>query len=139
MWTQEHQDRTAAGPETVWRLLSDVSSWPTWNPDVMAAEIDGAFAVGATIRMSIASGDVIPLRLAEVEENRRFVDEAELDGILVRTDHRLEADGSSGTRVVYAITVSGEAPDAVLAEVGEGISADFPQTLAGLVAAASGA
>ncbi|HSP39568.1 MAG TPA: SRPBCC family protein [Frankiaceae bacterium] len=138
MWSAEHRDETPAPTERVWQLMSDVASWSAWNPDVTTAEIDGPFEAGSTIRMQTASGDVIPLRLTEVTAGRQFVDEAEVDGITVRTDHRLEIDSDSGqTRVVYAVSITGEAPDAVLAEIGDAVSSDFPETIAGLVAAAA--
>ena len=40
----------AAPPETVWDVISDIDSWPTWNADVKAAKLDGTVAVGSVFR-----------------------------------------------------------------------------------------
>jgi len=138
MWEYEYTQNAAVPAATVWQAWADVPGWRTWNPDVTAAAVDGPFGAGSTVEMTLGSGDVIPLRLVEVVPGERFTDEASLDGIVVRTLHRVDAatdgDPAGGCRVTYATQVSGEAPEEVLAEVGAGITADFPQTVAALLA-----
>jgi uncharacterized protein YndB with AHSA1/START domain len=36
--------------EAVWNLLTAIERWPTWNPDVKSASLDGLAAEGATFR-----------------------------------------------------------------------------------------
>ena len=36
----------AATPEEVWLVLSDIESWPRWNPDVKDVRVDGPLAPG---------------------------------------------------------------------------------------------
>jgi uncharacterized protein YndB with AHSA1/START domain len=40
----------AAGPETVWDVLTDINGWPRWNADVKSARMEGPLAVGSTFR-----------------------------------------------------------------------------------------
>lgn len=134
MWEYEHVAESTAAPADVWAAWADVPGWKEWNPDVAAAGIDGPFGVGALVSMTVGSGDVIPLRLVDVVPGARFVDEATLDGITVRTLHQVEPLPGGGSRVSYGTQVSGAAPADVLAEVGGGITADFPQTVAALLA-----
>lgn len=138
MWTIEHTHATTASAADLWRLWSDVATWPDWNGDVTTATIDGPFAAGSTIAMTLGSGDVIPLTLTAVEPGTAFVDEATLDGVTVRTEHSVQVAGQPGCRLVCAVTVTGEVPDEVLAEVGTGVAADIPSNLAALAAAAEG-
>jgi len=56
----------AATPEVVWATLSEVARWPDWNPEILAARLDGTFAVGATIHWQ-AGGMDIQSRLVRVE------------------------------------------------------------------------
>jgi hypothetical protein len=137
MFEYEHAITTSAAATALWRLWSDVSLWPHWNPDVSAATIDGPFTQGSHIAMTLASGDVIDLTLCDVLDGTSFTDEATLDGIVVRTVHRLDPQSDGTVRVVYATTVSGEAPSEVLTEIGTGITADFPDTVQSLVAHAA--
>jgi uncharacterized protein YndB with AHSA1/START domain len=40
----------AASPEVVWDVISDIEAWPSWNPDVKTATLDGPLAVGSVFR-----------------------------------------------------------------------------------------
>jgi hypothetical protein len=65
----------------------------------------------------------------------------ELDGPLaVGVTFRMTPPGegtiTGGTTVTYRVEVTGDVPDDVAEEVGQAISADFPDILASLVAAA---
>jgi uncharacterized protein YndB with AHSA1/START domain len=91
MWTTEYNVETTASPEAVWRLWADVAGWPTWNRDIETIEIDGPFAAGSTIFMKPYGEDPVELRIAEAVEPERFVDEADLGEVVVRTSHRVQS------------------------------------------------
>jgi len=55
--------------------------------------------------------------------------------VVIRTVHRLTAVGPHTTRVTYRTEITGPAPD----DLGPGITADFPETMAALVRAAQAA
>ena len=65
-----------------------------------------------------------------------FVDEAQLDGLTVRTIHRAERVGPARTAITYRMEITVPAADTVGAEVRAEMSGDFPETLARLVARA---
>jgi uncharacterized protein YndB with AHSA1/START domain len=132
MWTNEQSIETAASPAAIWRLWSDVAGWPEWNADIEHIEISGPFAAGSTITMVPFDQDPIELRIADAVEPERFVDEAELADVVVRTIHRIEALKGGRSRVVYRMEISGPAADTVGPELGPQISADFPETLSAL-------
>jgi uncharacterized protein YndB with AHSA1/START domain len=128
MWSTEHSVETSASPEAVWRLWADVPRWPDWNADLAQAELEGEFREGSTIRMTSKDGDVVELRIAEAVEPERFVDEAALGGITVRTTHLVQPTG----RIVYRMEITGPDADAVGPELGPQISGDFPDVLKAL-------
>ena len=123
---------TAASPEAIWRLWSDVASWPAWNADIEHIEISGPFAAGSTISMTPIGQDPVELRIAEAVEPDLFVDEANLGDVVVRTIHHIERLQGGRSGVTYRMEISGPAADSVGPELGPQISADFPQTLAAL-------
>jgi hypothetical protein len=127
MWSYEHSIETTVAPERIWAVWSDVPGWAAWNPDIDRIAIDGPFAAGSEIAM-----DAVRLRLADVRENEGFVDEAVLGDTTVRTVHRLDRLGDGRVRVTYRTEISG--PDG--GELGPAITADFPETMAALVARA---
>jgi uncharacterized protein YndB with AHSA1/START domain len=132
MWSSAHSVETSASPEAVWCLWADVPRWPEWNADLARAELDGPFAAGSTIRMTSREGETVELRIAEAVEPERFVDEADLGTIVVRTTHRLEEAGPRRVRVVFRMEITGSEADTVGPELGPQISGDFPDVLAAL-------
>jgi hypothetical protein len=63
-----------------------------------------------------------------------FVDEARIDGLVLRTVHRVDRVGGGRTRVVYRMEISGSGA----AEIGPAVTADWPVTMAALVKLAEG-
>jgi uncharacterized protein YndB with AHSA1/START domain len=133
MWTTEHSIETAASPEAIWRLWSDVRTWPEWNADIERIEISGPFATGSTIAMTPAGQDTVELRITEASEPHLFVDQADLGEVVVRTVHRIDRQDDRRNVVTYRMEISGPAADTVGPELGPQISGDFPETLAALV------
>jgi Polyketide cyclase / dehydrase and lipid transport len=133
MWTTEHSIETTASPEAIWRLWSDVATWPEWNEDIEKIEISGPFAVGSTIAMTPNGQDTVELRIAEASVPHLFIDEAEFLDVVVRTVHRIDPLGGDRSKVIYRMEISGPAADTVGPELGPQIRSDFPETLSGLV------
>jgi uncharacterized protein YndB with AHSA1/START domain len=133
MWATEHSIETNTAPEAIWRLWADVAGWPAWNGDIERIELVGPFAAGSRIVMTPIGEEPVELRIAEAVEPERFVDEAELGEIVVRTMHRVERLDGERTRVTYRMEITGPAAETLGPQIGPEISGDFPQTLAALV------
>jgi hypothetical protein len=136
MWSAEQGIETTSAPEAIWGLWVDVAGWPGWNADLEAAELSGPFAAGSTITMTPHGQEPIELEIAEAVEPERFVDEATLGDVMVRTIHRLERLDGGRIRVVYRMEITGPRADTLGPQIGPEISADFPEVLAALVARA---
>jgi hypothetical protein len=136
MWTAEHSIETSGLPEQIWRLWADVPGWPEWNGDIERIELDGSFAAGGRVVMTPIGQEAIELRIAEAVEPVLFVDEANFDDVVIRTTHRVERVGNARSRVTYRMEIKGPAADTLGPQLGPAISADFPETLAALVARA---
>jgi len=137
MWTTEHQLETGATPEAVWRVWENVPGWPAWNADLERAELSGPFAAGSTITMVSPGQEPIQLRIAEAVEPERFVDEADLGPIVVRTEHRVERLSDGRSRIHYRMEITGAEADTIGPELGPQISADFPDVIRALAELAS--
>ena len=53
----------------VWRILTEIERWPTWNPDVKSVSIEGRVAEGADFRWK-AGPSTISSTLTRVEAPR---------------------------------------------------------------------
>jgi uncharacterized protein YndB with AHSA1/START domain len=111
MWTVEHNIETSALPEQVWRLWADAEGWPEWNTDIERIKLHGSFATGGRIMMTPRGQEAIELRIAEAVEPVQFVDEANLDDVVIRTTHRVELVGNERSRVTYRMEIDGPAAE----------------------------
>jgi uncharacterized protein YndB with AHSA1/START domain len=136
MWENEHSVETSAAPEQIWRLWADVAGWPEWNGDIERIELIGPFAAGSRILMTPIGDEPVELRITEAVEPDRFVDEADMGDIVVRTVHEVQRIDPGRVRVTYRMEITGPAADTLGPQIGPEISGDFPETLAGLVARA---
>jgi hypothetical protein len=138
MWTTERSIEADAAPEAIWALWQDVARWPAWNAGVERAELSGPFASGGAITMVPPGEDPIALTIVEAEAPERFVDEADLGPIVVRTEHLAQRIDDGRVRVTYRTEITGPEADTMGPEIGPQITADFPDVLRSLVASATG-
>jgi uncharacterized protein YndB with AHSA1/START domain len=91
---------------TIWDIQTDIAAWPSWQPDVDGAQVEGPLAVGSTFRWQ-TSGLDITSTVAEVDAPHRIVwggpaqgivavhvwtlSERD-DGVLVHTEESWEGD-----------------------------------------------
>jgi uncharacterized protein YndB with AHSA1/START domain len=128
---------TAAAPDALWRIWSDVEGWPKWNAGIEKIEIDGPFVVDTTFTMTPPAHEPVEMRIVEVVPGELFTDEMDGGDFVVRTAHRLQRLDTECTRVIYRTEITGPAADEVGQRLGPEITADFPQVLAALVSLAS--
>lgn len=79
-----------------------------------------------------AGEDPVPLRITEAVEGERFVDEARFGDLLLRTVHRIDPVGQGRIRVLYRMEITGDGADEAGPQIGPGITADWPDTMASL-------
>jgi hypothetical protein len=138
MWSTEHSIQTTAAPESIWALWTNVGDWPTWNADLDRAELSGPFEEGSAITMFPRDDDPVELRIAEAAAPERFVDQADMGPVVVRTTHLIDRLGDDRSQIVYRMEITGPDADTLGPEIGPQITADFPEVLAKLVAVAEG-
>jgi Polyketide cyclase / dehydrase and lipid transport len=51
--------RIEAAPEIVFRILSDVANWPSWQHSVSSVEIEGPVSSGATFRWKTGCSRIV--------------------------------------------------------------------------------
>ncbi|MGI8648478.1 MAG: polyketide cyclase [Acidimicrobiales bacterium] len=133
MWVYEHGLETSATPQAIWRLWTDVQNWGTWNADIEKVEISGPFAIGVEITMTPLGQDPVRLRITDLTQYERFIDEASIDKLLLRTIHRLARLDQHRTQVTYRMEITGPGADEIGPQIGPAITADWPETMASLV------
>jgi len=118
----------------IWALYDDVTTWPSWDAQAELVTRDGPFAAGTTGTMKFVGQEPLHYRLTKVEPLREFVDETPVDELVVRVSHLLEPLATGRLRITYSAQIDG--PDDQAQQIGPMITADFPQTMASLIALA---
>ncbi|MFI6584267.1 SRPBCC family protein [Embleya sp. NPDC050493] len=133
MWTHEHTVETEVGVEAIWAVLADLDNWAQWDTSLEAVSLEGPFEVGSHVSMTPTGQDPIRLRIVEIEEHARYVDETEFGGVRLRFGHTLTRLPGGGARVAHRLEITGAAADEVGPELGPAITVDFPEAMAALL------
>jgi uncharacterized protein YndB with AHSA1/START domain len=133
MWDFEHSVDVHASRERVWALWTDIAGWPSWNPGVARAELDGPLAEGATGTVRAAGGPTSTLKVLAVEPDRSFVTEASERFMRLRFEHEV-ADAEDGQlRLTQRVRMTGLATPLMRRTVGARLERSIPEALAALV------
>ena len=84
----------AASPEAVWDVLTDLESWPRWNPDVKSMSLEGGLEQGSVFRWRAGPG-TITSTIQHVEAPREIAWTGTTFGIKARHVYRLEPRGEA--------------------------------------------
>ena len=61
----------SASPLEVWAVLTDIGRWPTWNPDVTEARLEGELSLRRHVRLALGAGTMSSV-LRSVEVGREL-------------------------------------------------------------------
>jgi uncharacterized membrane protein len=89
-----HEILIAAPSDTVWALLADINQWPTWNPNISTAALEGELEPGTRFHWR-SGGTAIVSTLQEVEPQRRLSWTGSVMGIRAIHIWHLEPHGNA--------------------------------------------
>jgi uncharacterized protein YndB with AHSA1/START domain len=127
---------TRAPADRVWRIWSDTSTWPSWNPDVQEVKLDRPLGNGATGTMRTNSGGTHNIAIRDVDPGRSFV--LQSDGVpATRLLFKCEVAASGGgSKISQAVTLEGPLSFLFGPMMGGRIAKSFGPVLEGLATAA---
>ena len=131
MATHERSRVTAAPPDRVWDIWSDVSTWPSWNPDVSAVSLDGPFASGTKGGMTTGAG-THAIRLENVVSGHSFDLVTSPVSVTTLRFHCQVVDDANGSGISQGVTKSGLLSPIVSPMMGNQIAGTFDGILNGL-------
>lgn len=128
----------SAPAEKVFSLYANVAGWPSWDPDVKEASIDGALASGVAGTLHPSNGPKSKIILTEVAPNRLFTVESKLPLCVMRFEHEL-SNASGQTKALHRVSFSGALSPLFGRLIGSQIRKGLPHSLQGLKRAAENA
>ena len=120
-----------ASAETIFALYADVAHWPSWDPDVKSASLQGRFASGAVGEVKPHGGPKSAVHFVEVVSNKSVHSECKLPLGKMRFDYELQASGGA-TQVTHRTTFTGPLAPLWGRLIGSGMKKSLPAALAGL-------
>lgn len=120
-----------ASAETVFALYADLANWPSWDPDVKSAHLQGRFASGAVGQVKPHGGPASAVHFVEVVNNKSVHAECKLPLGKMRFDYVLNPAGMA-TQVTHRTTFSGLLAPMWSRLIGSGMKRSLPAALAGL-------
>jgi Polyketide cyclase / dehydrase and lipid transport len=120
---------------TVFGLYTDVGNWPSWDPDLKASSLKGAFASGAVGEVKPHSGPKSELKFVEVIQGKSVRMECKLPLGVMHFDYELQTQGNA-TVATHRTTFSGLLAPIWSRLIGSGMKKTLPAALAGLKKAA---
>ena len=129
---REASRETSAAPAAVWRVWSDVNSWPEWNPDMKASRLDGPIKLGMTGNIDTRSGGKHDVVVTHYDEGRSFeLESTALPGTKMGIRATIAPSGS-GSRITQGFEPRGLLAPIVGPMMGGAILKTFNSVLAGL-------
>jgi uncharacterized protein YndB with AHSA1/START domain len=133
MWEFEHSVQAPASRGRVWELWTDVSGWPSWNPGVGHAQLDGPMTEGATGTVRAVGGPTSTLKVLAIEPGRRFVTETSEWLMRLRFEYELAEEEGGQLLVTHRVRMTGLATPLLRYTVGRRLERSMPAALAALV------
>jgi hypothetical protein len=125
-----------ASSAAVFSLYANVAGWPTWDPDVKAASLEGAFVSGAQGVIAPKGGPKSAIVFTEVVKDRKFTAQCKLPLCVMRFEHVLDEMQGSGTTATHRVIFEGMLAPLFGRLIGSGMRKTLPGALAGLKRAA---
>jgi uncharacterized protein YndB with AHSA1/START domain len=124
--------QTRATPADVWRVWSDVNTWPEWNPDMKESRLDGPLQLGTTGMINTRSGGKHAVVVTHVEPGKSFELESDAMPMTRMAIRATVTPMNGGSRISQAFEARGLLAPIVGPMMGGMILNTFSKVLAGL-------
>ncbi|MEJ7681904.1 MAG: SRPBCC family protein [Segetibacter sp.] len=92
--------------EQIWKLMSDVNNWKTWDETVEYAELQGEFKTGSTFILKPKGGPKVKINLMDVQRPIYFKDKTTFPLAEMYGEHWYE-DTPQGLKITVRMTMKG--------------------------------
>ena len=136
MWSTEYSTATDLAAPAIWAALSDLHHGVALDGNSDRFELHGPFAVGTELTVTPQGQGSFRSTITELTENSVYADRTEFGGLILTFRHTLAPLAGGGTRVTHELVIDGDDAGTMGPELGPQISADFPEAMNALLAAA---
>lgn len=133
MWTRTYS-KTFLGikHEDIWRIWTDVNSWPAWHDDLDYCELEGDFVVGNHFMLKPKDINPVKIVLTEINEGRYFTDCTSFFGAKMYDTHAME-NTTEGLKLTNKLVVTGPLKWLWIKLVAQNVADSVPADMEALV------
>jgi len=97
---------TGVSQEQIWKVISNVNQWSTWDAGVQSAELLGKFESSSSFLLHPKGGPKIKIKLVEVKEKSYFKDMTTFPLAKMYGEHWYE-ETPQGLKITVTMTMTG--------------------------------
>ncbi len=133
MWVRSYS-KTFQGinSEDIWRIWTDINSWPTWHGDLDYCKFDGNFVVGNHFMLKPKGVSPVKIVLTEINEGLNFTDCTSFFGAKMYDTHALE-ETKHGLLLTNKLIVTGPLKWLWIRLVAQNVADTVPEEMEKLV------
>ncbi|GEM46160.1 hypothetical protein [Deinococcus cellulosilyticus] len=129
MNSYKHTERLSTAPGDLWKVLTDVAHWSTWDPEVESATLEGIFRQGAKGTIKHKNGAVIRFSVLLCDVGQSYIISTTLAlGVEMLTKRYWEQDGKD-LLLTQEVTLIGPMAPIFMRMRKEGLSRNVPAAL----------
>lgn len=106
MWKISNTETTKASPEAIYKMWTNVASWPKQDSSISSASIDGPFKVGSKITLKPKGSPTVKVTIKQVSPNQGFTSQGKLPLAKLQFIHTIQPDGKH-TKFTQSVVISG--------------------------------
>ena len=97
---------TEVSKEQIWKVISNVNQWSTWDAGVEFAELQGKFESNSSFLLHPKGGPKINIQLVEVKDKTYFKDMTSFPFAKMYGEHWYE-ETAQGLKITVTMTITG--------------------------------
>ena len=131
MWKYTHSLEAEAKIEKIWRLYSNVDSWPKWDRGLEKVTLDGEFLTGTEGMIKPVDQDWMKFKLIEVDPLVGFSDETKIPATdsVIRFVHTITKLPSGKTKITHTVSIHGKDSDILGKTFGPTLASGIPEIM----------
>lgn len=101
-----HTLKTVAASERIWEIWTDVENWAQWDTELITADLDGAFVLGAIGKLKPKTGGVTKFEISQFNPGNSYTLTIGLPLCSLHV-HRYLSDRVDGTYFTHEVSFQG--------------------------------
>ncbi|NNM44148.1 MAG: hypothetical protein HKM07_07370 [Chlamydiae bacterium] len=128
-WEIKTSVESSAKPQSIWKLWSNVHSWPLWDEGLEWCKLEGDFTENTKGVLKPKGWCKTPFLLTRVEPNQGFRDCTKMPWTTIEFEHKIEKKAEGRILVTHRVIVKGLFAPLLRLTMGSDLKKGLPKTV----------